>query len=51
MAGVFRAVGYTLLLVLCGTSMFLGQGTYKRPSFLVDVIAPGSISLACPLCH
>ena len=30
MAGVFRAVGYTLLLALCGTSMILGQGACMR---------------------
>lgn len=51
MAGVFRAVGYTLLLVLCGTSMFFGQGAYKPPPLLADTIAPGSIILACPLCY
>lgn len=31
MAGVFRTVGYTLLLVLCGSSMFLGQGGSAHP--------------------
>lgn len=44
MSGVFRAVGYTLLLALCGTSMFLGQGACKPR---IPSGARGALSLAC----
>lgn len=47
MSGVFRAVGYTLLLALCGTSMFLGQGACKPR---IPSGARGALSLACRLC-
>lgn len=51
MSGVFRAIGCTLLLALCGTSMFLDQGVCAAPSLLWSDRSAWltHFSVGCPL--
>lgn len=53
MSGVFRAIGCTLLLALCGTSMFLDRGMCVCAATYLLVVGPRLAHslwrLVCPL--